>query len=126
MKIKIKKYKFEKVEVSNIDFTLPTETQYFFQTHYRRAIRIKPIYTTHLQKKGEEEKLVSFEITFLYQSFEFNIQKHFINVQSIEEAYYNKDSKLHSFVIDWVDNDLLPRGKKDFENELEYMIKELQ
>ena len=126
MIIKLKQYEYKKTEVESKKFTLPLKPQYFFQTHYRRSIRIKPILTQHLKEQGKDEKLTHLELTLLYQNFEFKIEKHNINVNSIEEAYYDSNHKLHSIIYDWVDGDLHERTEDQFNGELDYMIKELK
>ena len=123
MDIKIKQYEYKQTEVDSKNFTLPLKPQYYFQTGYRRSIRIVPIY---IGNHNEKKKLISFEITLLYQSFEFKIEKYKINVNSIEEAYHDTNHKLHYVIIDWVDGDLLERTKDDFNNELDYMITSLK
>lgn len=126
MVIKLKQYEFKKTEVDSKNFILPINTVYFFQTHYRRSIRIAPIWTQYLKEQGKDERLTHFELTLLYQNFEFKIEKHNINVNSIEEVYYDNNHKLHAIIYDWVHGDLHERTKDQFNGELDYMIKELK
>lgn len=126
MNLKIKQYKFEKVETDSKDFKCPKATQYFFQTHYRRAIKVRPIYSSWLKEEGKEEKIVQYEITFIYQSFECRVEKHTLAIDSIERIYNQSDEKLNSFVVDWIDGDLLTRDKEQFDSELEHVINEFK
>ena len=76
MKIQLKQYKLEKVETSSVDFELPEETVYFFETHVRRSIRIKPIFTTWQKENlNKEEELQYFEVTCVYLSSKCKIEK---------------------------------------------------
>lgn len=126
MKIKLKQYKFEKVEIDSMDFECPTETQYFFQAHYRRSIKVKPVYSSWLKEEGKEEKIIHYEITFIYLSFECRVERHALGIDSIERIYNQSDDKLNDFVVDWVDGDLYLRDKEQFEGELEHAISEFK
>jgi len=58
MKIKLKQYKHQKIEIDSKDFELPEKNSYFFETGIRRSIRISPEYTTwNLQQYNKPEEI---------------------------------------------------------------------
>lgn len=125
MKLEIKNYEYKKLEVDSKEIELPIKTQYFFQTYYRRAIRVKPVYTSWLKDKGGKEEIMHYEVTFLYQNFDFNIKKIKLGINDIEEIYYDVNHDLYSFVSCWLDGDLNKRTKEQFDSELKSMVEEL-
>lgn len=110
MKIKLKQFKYIKQEIDSKEVTLPTETVYYFQTGFRRAIRIQPVYTTWI----EENELYGFDITFVYGSFEAKIEKISIRRSELEEIYYKDKGMDVEFVKNWLDGYLLERTEEQF------------
>jgi hypothetical protein len=117
MIIPIKQYKYEKTEIASKDFELPDETAYFFETHVRRSIRIKPVYTTwQKEQHNKEEEIWRFEITCVYLSFECKIEKFSVDVNDFkkDKEVIEKNNFLNAWTNGWFDK----RTKEDFENDL--------
>ena len=75
-KMKIKQYKYEKVEVTEKDWEIPTEPKYFFETFIRRAIAVIPVFTTwNKEVYNKEEEIYELSIICVYQSSEAKIEK---------------------------------------------------
>jgi hypothetical protein len=125
MKIQIKQYKYEKIVTTSMDFELPEETCYFFETGIRRSIRIKPIFTTwNKEQYDKEEELYQFEITCVYLSFECKIERFTVNLSDFE-----KDKEViekNMFLRSWVNGWFNKRTKEDFEADLKQAIEKLQ
>jgi hypothetical protein len=120
MKIKIKKYKIEKVEIDSQEFELPTEPMYAFETNVRRSIRIIPKFTTwQKQNQGIDEELYCFEITLVYLSFECKIEKFTYNLNVFND---HKNIEENSFLNAWVNNWFDSRTKEMFDADLKTAI----
>ncbi len=129
MKISLKKYKYEKIEIADKIVELPDNPIYYFETGIRRAIRIVPKWTTwNLKAYGKPEFIYEFKITFIYRSMECRIEQFKIPYNSIESLYYS-ESKNHNdlsyFIKSWIDGELLNRTEQDFDNDFSALIDEL-
>lgn len=115
--MKIRKTRWVEEEIESFDFPLPTETEYFFQTGIRRAVRIIPIFTTWKHEKGLPEEVYKFSMTFVYSSFECKVEQFTIDAYFLSERYHStKDS--YNIIRDWINGDLLYRTKEQFEADL--------
>ena len=117
MKIKLKTYKYERVEDDSIDFEIPTETSYFFETGIRRSIKIVPIYTTwQKEKENKEEEVWKFEIICIYLSFECIAEKFSISVSDLEDTHLeNKKGKKYEFIRNWLNGFFDERTKEQYD-----------
>ena len=117
MKIKLITYKYERVEDDSIDFEIPTETSYFFETGIRRSIKIVPIYTTwQKEKENKEEEVWKFEITCIYLSFECIAEKFSISVSDLEDTHLeNKKGKKYEFIRNWINGFFDERTKEQYD-----------
>ena len=120
MEIKIKQYKHQKVEVDSKVFELPEKETYYFETHVRRSIRIKPIFTTwNKERYNKEEELYQFIVTCVYLSFECKIERFNINVSDFDDlSKIEKNELLNAWVLGWFDE----RTKEQFDSDLEHAI----
>ena len=131
MKISIKQYKYEKIELADKEVELPDTTAYYFQTGIRRAIRIVPRWTTWCKKQyGKDEYIYDFEITCVYNSMECKIEKFTITPKGIEEMYFTESGKNDlkstiNFVKSWIDGDFNIRTKEQFEADLHFITNNL-
>lgn len=124
MKIQLKQYKHEKVEISSVDFELPEETVYFFETHIRRSIRIKPVFTTWQKEKFQkEEELYYFDVTCVYLSSECKIEKFKVYLTSFPDATYATEKKFNEA---WTQNWFDPRTKEQFEVDLDIALEQIK
>lgn len=120
MKIEIKTYEYQKIEKSNTQFEVPEETSYYFETGIRRSIRIIPIWTTwNMKEYGLPEKIWEFHFTCVYGSWENKIETFKIRLSDFESLY---NSEKVSIIKSLLNNDLDPRTKEQFENDLEHAI----
>ena len=113
--MKIKQYKYEKVEVTEKDWEIPTEPKYFFETFIRRAIAVIPVFTTwNKEVYNKEEEIYELSIICVYQSSEAKIEKFDVAVSRIEDLYYREskgegEGSIIKFLIDdckpWEDKD---------------------
>lgn len=127
--IKIKKYEYTKVEIESVDFEIPTETSYFFETHIRRSIKIVPIYTTwQKERDGKEEEVWKFDITCIYLSFECRCEKFTVSVSDFESRLLEKDkSDKSEFIRNWLNGFFDKRTKEQYDadfNNFLYKINE--
>jgi hypothetical protein len=117
MKIKLKTYKYERVEDNSIDFEIPTETSYFFETGIRRSIKIVPIYTTWQKKRdNKEEEVWKFEVTCIYLSSECIAEKFSVSVSDLEDTHLeNKKGKKCEFIRSWINGFFDERTKEQYD-----------
>jgi hypothetical protein len=120
MLINIKKYEFKKIEVESKIFELPETESYCFETHVRRSIRIKPVFTTwNKELHNKEEELYSFDITCVYLSFECKIVKFSISVSDFDDlSKMEKNEFLNAWVSGWFNF----RTKEQFDTDLKVAI----
>ena len=123
MKLEIKQYKFQKVEVGSKEIDLPSETSYFFETGVRRSIRIVPSFTTWNQEKfNKPEEIYELHITCVYLSFECRVEKFSLTPKKIEELYYSEKQNHKDFVTGLADGWFDVRTKDQFESDLNMAI----
>ena len=131
MKITLKQYRRVEEEIASKEVTLPTEPVYYFQTGSRRSIKIVPIFTTWLQKnENKPEEIYSFDVTYVYGSFEARIEKVTINKGHLEKMYYGdsyfKRTTDVEFVKDWMDGYLSERTKEQFDTDFENVLNKIK
>jgi len=120
--INLKRYKYIREEIQSKPVEISNETQYFFQTGIRRAIRIEPIWSQWKQAEdGEDEEIYEYRVTLVYGSFECKIEvitiKGYLN--SLGDQYYSEvDNSVNSFVKAWLDDEFDVRTKEQFEADL--------
>lgn len=123
MKLSIKQYEYEKIEIASIDIDLPTETSYYFETGIRRSIRVVPIFTNYLKERfGRDEEFHSLEVTCVYQSSELWVEKFTVLVKDIEEIYYSEKGENKRFVDSLVNGWFDKRTKEQFDADLEFVL----
>ena len=123
--MKIKTYKYEKIEVSETELFIPQEPYYAFETGIRRSIRIIPKWTIwNKDQYQEEEEILHLEVTCIYLSFECKIEKFTIQIHEIENLINTKntDAGKKSIVDALLANDLRKRTKEQFDIDLESAI----
>lgn len=131
MKLRIKQYEYQKIEVESKVIDLPTETCYFFETGIRRSIKIIPRFTTwNKEQYGKEEELYELEVICLYNSFECKAEKFKIQASSIEGIYYSKVgehiSEHRDFIVSLIDGDFYKRTKEQFDADLNDTLSQIQ
>lgn len=125
MKIKLKQFELKKVEVNPIDFDLPTEPTYFYESHIRRFIRIIPIYTTWNKKDGKEEEVWKFEITNVYLN-KCSIEKFNVSLSELENDYHKTQPSNALFIKKWLEgNNFEKTTKERFDNQLSEAIRKI-
>ena len=112
--MEIKQYKYERVETSSKIWNVPIEPQYFFETHIRRSIMIKPIFSTWQKEQGKEEEIYQLEIVCVYLSFKCKIELHKISVSDIEDLYDKDKTKEADLIRALIDGQLDIRTKRQF------------
>lgn len=124
--MKIKTYKFERVEVDSFELPLPEETLYCFETGIRRSIKIVPRFTTWQAEQGKQEELYQLIVTCIYQSSECKIDKFSIPVSRIEEYYNSKTESKEKSILTMLANEWHDlRTKEDFETDLKMVLTEI-
>lgn len=126
--MKIKTYKYKKVEVSETEIFIPQEPYYCFETGVRRSIRIIPIWTEwNVKQYQKPEEVYKLEITCVYQSFKCKVEKFSIPISEVEtlvnreKDISNEKSILTLLLNDWGNL----RTKEQFEEDLQTTIEEL-
>ncbi len=127
MKLKIKQYRYEPIEIESKEIELPTETSYYFETGIRRSIKIIPVFTTwNKERYNKEEEIYYLDIICLYNSFKCKAEKFRINVKDIENIIYSEKHEhkdfINSLINEWFD----VRTKEQFEDDLNYTIQQLE
>lgn len=125
--MKIKTYKYEKIEVAETELNMPTEPFYCFETGIRRAIRIVPAWTTWNVEQGRgEEYIFEYYVTCIYRNFECKIEKFTIQTSQIESIYNDKNPSNKKSIIELIMNDWgNKRTKEDFELDLKEAFNEI-
>lgn len=127
MKLNIKQYKYEKVEIEAKEIDLPTEVSYYFETGVRRSIKITPVFTTwNKERFNKEEELYCLEIICLYNSSECKAEKFTINTKEIETIFYSEKHKYKGFVDSLVNDWFDVRTKEQFEADFNYTFEEMK
>ena len=127
MKIVIKQYQYEKVEIASKEIELPTETSYFFETGIRRSIKIIPRFTTwNKEYNNKEEELYELIVVCLYQSSECKAEKFSLRVREIEKIYYSEKDEHKEFVTALIENWFDKRTKEQFDADLNHILSEIQ
>lgn len=126
MKMTIKQYDYKPIEVESKEIELPTEVSYYFEGGIRRSIKITPIFTTwNKERFNKDEELYSLDVICLYNSFECKLEKFNIYVKDIENIFYSDKHKHKEFVdalvLDWLDK----RSEKDFEDDLNNILTQI-
>lgn len=123
--MQLKQYKYVKEETTAIEWELPTEAKYYFETGIRRSISVTPRWTTwEIENGAESERIYSLHIVCVYQSFEAKIEAFSIDVGKIEDLYYNSSKHKNDpevdiiqFLIDDPSTQYI-RTKENFEGDL--------
>jgi len=127
MKLNIKQYKFEKVEIESKEINLPTEITYYFETGIRRSIKITPMFTTWNKKQfNKEEELYYLDIICLYNSSECMAEKFTIYIKDIEKIFYSEKHKYKGFIEALVNGWFDDRTKEEFEEDFKYTIRQMK
>lgn len=127
MKLKIKQYEYEKIEVASKEIELPTETSYFFETGIRRSIKIIPRFTTwNKEHYNKEEELYELIVVCLYQSSECKAEKFSLRVSELENIYYSEKSEHKIFVTALIENWFDKRTKEQFDADFNNTFSEMQ
>lgn len=124
----IKQYQLKRVEVSSKEWEEPKETQYFFETGIRRAIKIEPELewlsggASGEPKRGED--IWKYKVILVYNSWETKIEIFNILKSDIGDLYFGKD-KYSDFVKSWVDGSFQKRTKEYFNNDLQEVLNKI-
>lgn len=125
--MKIKTYKYEKVEVAETEIFIPQEPYYCFETGVRRSIRIIPVFTSWQIEQGKEsEVLYKLDVTCVYRSYQVKVEKFSLPIHAIEGLVNQKESSLLKSVVElllnkWGDS----RTKEQFDADLQAVIDEI-
>lgn len=123
MKIKIKQYKTERVEIDSKDFELPETTEYYFETHVRRSIRMQPIFTTwQMERFNKPEELYAYDITCVYLSFECKIERFRISISDFDSKF-KKPEFIEKFTSGYFDKRTEERFNTDLKEALNLIMK---
>lgn len=126
MKITIKQYEYEKVEIEAKEIDLPTEISYYFETGIRRSIKITPVFTSwNKERFNKEEEVYVLDIICLYNSSECKAEKFSINVKDIEKIFYSEKHKHKSFIDGLVNEWFDVRTKEQFNEDFNYTMKQM-
>lgn len=127
MKVKIPKYKLEKILIEDNEYELPDEPAYYFETCVRRSIRFIPILTSWKHEKDQPEEIYQYHITVVYLSFENKIESFKISAKSgLSDLMKDGDKSEQSSVIKALFNKYLNvRTKEQFEADLQQAINNL-
>lgn len=123
--MKVFKERYEKVKDEEIEFEIPTEQVFYFETGVRRAICITPIYTTwEIENGAKEERIWRLDFILVYRSWETCIKLTSIQLSNIQSDYNRKDG-LHKSLIDFMlDKYKLSRTKEQFLADYDAVISE--
>lgn len=125
--MKVRQYRFEKIEVEAKEVELPKETTYYFETGVRRSIRIIPRFTTWNKTQfGKEEELYELEVVCVYNSFKCMVEQFNIQVSQIEDIYNNGSSNHHDFVVGLINGWFHRRTEEQFKNDLKTVIDKIK
>lgn len=113
--MELKQYHYVKEEIASITWELPTEPQYFFETHIRRSISIVPEWTTwNMEYNQKPEEIFQFKVICVYLSFEAKIDAFIIPVSRLEDLYYREKEQHGDIVKGLINNDFHKRTKEQF------------
>lgn len=123
--IKIRKYKYEKVEIESKEIELPIKPSYYFETGIRRSIKIVPEFDP---RPGKENELYQLKVVCLHSSFQCRAEMFTIQVSDIEKFYYseNKNDFEHDFVKGLVDGYFQERTEEQFDADFEYVYEKMK
>ena len=112
MELEIKEYKIQKVEVGTKRITLPTETQYYFESGSRRSIKVETLY-------DQPEPSLKFTVVSNKIS-ECSINVYAVPVKIVESIYYSKHDafKVGPTLKNLVDGFLNKRTEEQFTSDL--------
>lgn len=123
MKITIKQYKHERVEIDSKEFELPETTKYYFETHIRRSIRMQPIFTTwQIEQLNKPEELYGYDVTCVYLSFECKIERFRISVSDFDNKFKTPEF-IEKFISGHFDNRTEERFNADLKEALNLINK---
>lgn len=126
--MKIRTYKYEKVEVSETEIFIPQEPYYCFETGIRRSIRIVPVWTEwNIENYQKPEEIYRLEVTCVYQSFECKVEKFNISISEVENIVNReKDSSDAKSILTLLLNDWgNVRTEEQFKEDLKRVINEI-
>lgn len=130
--MKISKYKYEKVKVSDVEFDVPQEPIYLFETGVRRSIRIVPGWTIWQKERfGKPEEIWKLDIVCVYLSSCCKIEKHTVQVSQIESIINSNPDRATTKDV-WpimmllLDKTALVRTKEQFDNDLDIAISQIK
>jgi hypothetical protein len=127
MTLKLKQYKYEKIEVASKEIQLPTEISYFFETGIRRSIKIIPRFTTwNKEQYNKEEELYELIVICIYQSQECKAEKFSLKASELENIYYSEKHKHKEFVTGLVEGWFDERTKEQFDADFNAVFSEMQ
>lgn len=121
--MKIRNYKYEKVEIESKEIELPTQPSYYFETGIRRSIKIIPMFDL---QPGKENELYELKVICLYSSFECKAEMFSLRVNNIENIYYSDNHIYHDFVKGLVDGYFQERTKEQFDADFKYVYEKMK
>lgn len=104
MKVKIEKYRYERVK-EEVEISIPEQKLFFFVTGSRVSYSIKPIWTTwNKEQYQKEEEIYSYDVIAVSRSFCNIIEKFNISIDSfpdiIKQGESNKYNRLVEAILD--------------------------
>lgn len=128
MKVKITKYEIERVRKDNVEYTLPDEVTYWFQTGIRRSIKMIPIWTTwQKETKNIPEEIWKCIFILVYADFKCKIETVEVFVSDIE--FLMNQSEKHADLnpmVAYLNNRLEKRTKNQFDLDLEVAMDKIK
>lgn len=86
MELKVKTFRYERVEVTSSTLVVPEAPAYYFQTGIRRAVRIVPVWTTwNKEQYDKEEEIWKLRVTCAYRSGESRAEVFEVQVARLED-----------------------------------------
>jgi hypothetical protein len=105
MILQIKTYRYEKIETSCREVTIPDTTVYGFETGIRRSFRVVP-------------SLYELDITCVYQCYDIKIEQFMIKISDIENILTNVKDPMYDFCNMLVSKQYSNRTELQFETDL--------
>lgn len=128
MKHIIKTFKYVREEGHEIEFEMPTETIYLFETGVRRSVKIIPQYTTWLvdTKGKDKEEIWRYDFICVHNSFESKMYKESIQVHEFERLYNSNERSIEKGLLELlVSGHGLKRTEEQFESDFNECLRKL-
>lgn len=119
----INQYRLVKEPVDSKVIELPERTVYYFEIGLRRSLKIVPVYTTWQQKRfNKPEEIWKYEVTCVHLLFNTMVEKFDIHVSDLEKIYHDTKHPRHSFIKNWLNDELQSRTEAEFNSDLTLVL----